>query len=94
MKLTITLAQVILGFAIWGSVALAAGPSAGNGPWVLCPNDSTGDSVCAAQLGPDLNSTNENFDCVTRNGSAGHALQNANTGRAHCWAFLGAPSGS
>ena len=91
MKLTITLAQVILGFAVWGGVAVAAGPAVGNGPWVLCPNNS---SVCAAQLGPDLDTTNENFDCLTRNGSPGHALQNANTGTARCWAFVGAPSGS
>ena len=84
MKLTIVLAQVVLAFSIWGGTALAAGPSAGSGPWVLCPNNS---SICAAQLGPDLNTTNENFDCTARNGRAGHALQHSGTGSVHCWAF-------
>ena len=82
MKLTITLAQVILGLAIWGSAALAAGPSPGSGQWVACPNNNP---VCASQLGPDLDPTNEIFDCDANNGRPGAALQHAGTGRAHCW---------
>ena len=84
MKWTIALVQAVLALMIWGGVALAAGPSPGNGPWVLCPNNS---SICAGQLGPDRDTNNEIFDCLTNNGSAGRALQNVNSGNAHCWAL-------
>ena len=83
-RLTISLATALLGMAVWaGGSAQAAGPSAGQGPWMPCPNNSP---TCASQLGPDLDPTDEDFDCLTNNGSPGVALQNANTGRAHCWA--------
>ena len=87
MKWTIALVQAVLGFMIWAGVGLAAGPTPGNGPWVLCPNDRIGDSVCAQQLGPDRDTNNEIFDCLTNNDSPGRALQNVNSGNAHCWAL-------
>jgi hypothetical protein len=64
-----------------GSAALA-GPTAGHGPWVPCPNQSP---VCEGQLGPDLDTTNDGFDCMTRNGRLGYALQSSTTGTVHCW---------
>jgi len=84
MRLRVAFAQIALAGGLFGGVALAAGPSAGTGPWVICQNDS---SVCASQLGPDLNPNNENFDCIARNGRPGHALQHSGTGAVHCWAF-------
>ena len=84
MTLPAARAAGFIALAILGGIASAAGPAPGNGPWVLCPNNS---SVCAAQLGADLDSSNEIFDCLTNNGSPGRALQSANTGRAHCWAL-------
>ncbi len=59
-----------------------AGPTAGHGPWVPCPNESP---ICAEQLGPDLVPSNDGFDCMTRNGRMGYALQSSTTGTVHCW---------
>jgi len=87
MKWTIALVQAGLALSIWGGVALAAGPEPGNGPWVACPNDRVGDSVCADALGPDRDVDNQIFDCLTQNGSDGRALQNSNSGNVHCWAL-------
>jgi len=83
MKRAFGLAQIALLAALWAGTAAAAGPQPGHGPWVVCPNDSP---VCAAQLGPDLDPTDEDFDCRTRNGRLGHALQSSTTGTVHCWA--------
>jgi hypothetical protein len=71
------------GLALWSGAALAAGPTPGRGPWVACPNESP---VCTAQLGPDLDPADDDFDCLTRNGRPGHALQSSTTGTARCWA--------
>ena len=78
----ITVFALVTLFA-WGAVASAAGPSAGTGPWVACSNNNP---ICASQLGPDINPDNEVFDCWTRNGRLGHALQNSRTGSVKCWA--------
>ena len=83
MRLTGLLGAALLALFVSGGAALAAGPSPGQGPWLLCPNNSF---VCASQLGPDLDPTDEDFDCLTRNGRVGIALQNGNNQRAHCWA--------
>ncbi len=83
MKLAIFVAPVVIALSVWSGVALAAGPSSGNGPWIACPNNNP---ICASQLGADINPNNEVFDCWTRNSSLGHALQNSNTGSAKCWA--------
>lgn len=83
MRLFVSLSSAALALGLWAGAAQAAGPSPGQGPWQACPNDSV---VCAGQLGQDLNPTNQTFDCMTKNGRAGHGLQNGNNARAHCWA--------
>ncbi len=83
MRRAILVAPVVVALAVWGGVATAAGPTPGNGPWVACSNNN---SICASQLGPDLNPSNEIFDCMTRGRRMGHALQSSNTGSAKCWA--------
>ena len=82
MRLTL-LAPLVIVSVLSVSNAFAAGPTPGRGPWIACPNNSP---VCAAQLGDDIDPTNEVFDCETRNGRAGVALQNSNSGNAKCWA--------
>ncbi len=83
MNLAIFVLTAVLAVSVWGGLSLAAGPSPGNGPWTACSNNS---SVCARQLGSDVNPDNEVFDCWTRNGRLGHALQSSNTGSVKCWA--------
>jgi len=83
MRLTISIASAALALGLWAGAAQAAGPTPGQGPWQACPNNSV---VCAAQLGPDLDPTNETFDCMTKNGHMGRGLQNGNNARAGCWA--------
>lgn len=83
MRLIVAFASTALGLAVWVGGVGAAGPTPGQGPWQRCPNNSV---ICAGQLGPDLDPSNEDFDCLTNNGSAGIALINGNSARAHCWA--------
>lgn len=85
MRLIVSLASAALGLAVWVGGVGAAGPTPGQGPWQLCPNNS---EICARQLGPDLYTdvNDEDFDCLTRNDRAGIGLINGNSGRAHCWA--------
>ena len=82
MRLTL-LAPLVIVSVLSVSNAFAAGPTPGRGPWIACPNNSV---VCEAQLGPDLDGTNEVFDCQTRNGRLGAALQNSHSGNVKCWA--------
>ena len=83
MRLATIIVLVLVTLFAWGAVASAAGPTPGHGPWVACSNNNP---ACASQLGPDIDPSNEVFDCLTRNGRLGHALQNSNTGAAKCWA--------
>lgn len=82
MRFTSIFAALIVAIVLSSGVALAAGPTPGRGAWLFCPN---GSPVCASQLGSDLNLTNEHFDCLTKNGKPGIALQNRHNSRAHCW---------
>lgn len=82
MRFTSIFVALIVALTLSTSAALAAGPRPGQGPWLYCPN---GSPVCSSQLGPDLDPTNEHFDCLTKNGTPGIALQNRNNARAHCW---------
>jgi hypothetical protein len=81
MRVIAWLGAAVLALTVWSGVA-TAGPTPGNGPWILCPNNSP---ACAAQLGPDLDPTDEDFDCLTRSGQPGIGLQNLNNQRAGCW---------
>jgi hypothetical protein len=81
MRVIALLAAPVLALALQAGIA-AAGPKPGNGPWVFCPNNSP---TCAAQLGPDLDPADEDFDCLTRSGQPGIGLQNLNNQRAGCW---------
>jgi hypothetical protein len=83
MKKALVSTLVALLLALVAGPSAFAGPSAGHGPWVVCPNDSP---ICAEQLGPDLDLTNDGFDCMTRNGRPGYALQSSTTGTVKCWA--------
>ena len=83
MRITAFLAGAVLSLSVWVGVAQAAGPSPGQGPWLPCPNNSP---ICASALGPDLDPSDQDFDCLTRNGRLGVALQNGNSARVHCWA--------
>ncbi len=82
MKRALVSIPVAVLVALWAGATAFAGPTAGHGPWVVCPNESP---VCAAQLGPDVDPTNTWFDCMTRNGRLGYALQSSTTGTVHCW---------
>ena len=79
---SIVAATIVASLFVTGA-AMAAGPTPGHGPWSYCPNASP---VCANQLGPDLDPTTEYFECLTRNGKQGIALQNGKNARAQCWA--------
>lgn len=81
-RITATIIGSATAALLFLGTVVASGPQPGQGPWLPCPNNSI---VCASQLGPDLDPTDEDFDCLTHNGTAGVALQNGNNARAHCW---------
>ena len=82
MRVASLLASSVLALSAVGTAA-AAGPSPGQGPWLRCPNNSP---TCALQVGPDLDPTDQDFDCLTNNGTPGVALQNGKNQRVHCFA--------
>lgn len=82
MKIKLIFASLAASLSLIASGAALAGPTAGHGPWVPCPNQS---EICTEQLGQDLDTTNDGFDCLTKSGHLGYALQSSTTGTVKCW---------